>query len=170
MTLADRLNRLPVKAGAAFFCVYVISQVFIAMLLGHKVGAELVPMQLAFSKHRFDTIVTGWSTENLAQFQHHYYLDFIHPLWYGVTLAWALAKTLPPGRKWLVWLPVVAALCDLCENVLHAIPAFNGTFRELDQPVIALSSTFAATKWLLAAVSVVLVVVYFIRARKPSSA
>ncbi len=169
MTLACRLNRLSVKAGATFFCVYVLSQVSIGMLLGHKVGAELVPMQLAFSKHRFDTIVTGWSTDNLLQLQHHYYLDFIHPLWYGVTLAWVLAKTLPHERKSLVWLPVVAALCDLCENTLHAIPAFSGTFRELDQPAIALSSTFAATKWLLAAVSVILVVVYFIRARKSSN-
>ena len=166
MTLADCLTQLSSKAGATLFCVYVISQVSIALLLGHKVGAELVPMQLAFSKHRFDAIVTGWSAENLMQFQHHYYLDFIHPLWYGVTLAWALAKTLPPGRKSLVWLPVVAAFCDLGENTLHAIPAFNGTFRELDQPVIALSSTLAATKWLLATVSVVLIAVYFIRARK----
>lgn len=166
MTLAAHLNQLSNKAGATFTGLYVLSQVSIGIVLGHKVGAELIQMQLAFTKPRFDSIVGGWTDENLQQFQHHFYLDFIHPVWYGLMLAWALVKTLPAAKKSLVWMPIVAALCDICENTLHAIPSFQGTFRELDQPYIAMSSCFAATKWLLALLSVYFVVTCFFRGRQ----
>lgn len=149
--------------------LYVLSQSSIAFLLGHKVGSELIPMQLAFTKPRFDSIVGGWTDANLLQLQHHFYLDFVHPLWYGLMLAWALAKTLPPARQSLVWIPVVAALCDICENTLHAIPLFQGTFRQLDQPLIAASSGFAAVKWLLAGVSIALIARYFIKNRRANT-
>ena len=170
MNLFELLNKLSVKAGATLAGLYIVSQVSIGMLLGHKVGAELIPMQLAFTKTRFDAIVTSWTSENLEQFQHHFYLDFIHPAWYGLTLAWALARTVPDTRKTLVWLPVIAAACDMCENSIHAIAAFTGTFKELDQPWIWMSSTFASTKWLLALGSAVLVVTFFIlgRGQKPT--
>ena len=143
-----------------------LSQISIGFLLGHKVGSELIQMQLAFTKPRFDAIVSGWTDTNLQQFQHHYYLDFIHPVWYGLMLAWALAKTLPASHKSLVWMPIVAGVCDICENTLHAIPSFQGTFRELDQPYIAISSGFAATKWSLAVLSIGFVVTYFLRGRR----
>lgn len=161
-TLAARLNRLSGAAGAAVAAVYLLSQTSIGFLLGHKVGSQLVPMQLAFTKARFDSVVSGWTDVNLLQLQHHFYLDFVHPLWYGLMLAWALAKTLPASRHALVWIPVIAALCDVCENTLHAVPLFQGTFRELDQPYIAIGSAFAATKWMLAVVSIVLIVTFFI--------
>ena len=166
MNLAEKLNRWPNKAGAALAAIYIASQTSIGLLLGHKVGAELVHMQLAFTKPRFDAIVSGWSVEHLSQFQNHFYLDFIHPVWYGLMLCWALAKTLPAKRQALVWMPVIAALCDMCENTLHAIPAFQGTFRALDQPIIALSSSFAATKWLLAALSVGFIVGEYFAGRR----
>ncbi len=166
MTLSARLNKLSNRAGATIAALYVLSQSSISFLLGHKVGPGLIPMQFAFTKPRFDSVVSGWTDANLLQLQHHFYLDFVHPFWYGLMLAWALAKTLPAARQSLVWIPVVAALCDVCENTLHAIPLLQGSFRELDQPYIALSSSFAATKWLLAIVSIVLIVRYFIKNRR----
>ena len=165
MTLAQHLNRLPNKAGAALVGLYVISQSSIAVLLGHKVGPELIKLQLAFTKPRFDSVVGSWTEANLQEFQNHFYLDFFHPVWYGLMLAWALAKTLPPNRRSLVWIPIVAALCDMCENTIHAVPTFQGTFQELSQPWIAISSCFAATKWLLALISIIFIVVCFIRGR-----
>ncbi len=166
MTLATRLNRLSTRTGAMLAAAYVASQCTIGFLLGHKVGAELIPMQLSFTKARFDSVVGGWTDQHLLQLQHHFYLDFVHPAWYGLMLAWALAKTLPANRQVLVWIPIIAALCDLCENTLHAIPLFKGAFRELDQPVIAVSSTFSAAKWLLATVAVVLIIYFFPRSRR----
>ncbi len=81
-------------------------------------------------------------------------------------LAWALAKTLPTECRALVWMPVVAALCDVFENILHAIPVIQGTFRELGQPFIALSSGFAVIKWLLAVISIGFIVTGFFRGRR----
>lgn len=170
MKLYTLLNQLSVKAGAALAGIYVVSQTTIGMLLGNKLGAELVPMQLSFTRDRFNAIVSTWAPEHLEQFRHHFYLDFIHPAWYGLMLAWALAKVVPNIRKQLIWIPIIAGLCDLGENSIHASALFGGTFKDLDQPWIWMSSTFALTKWCLVLVSVVLIVTYFVRRRAVKSA
>lgn len=153
------------KVGAILAGIYVISQASIALLLGHRVGSDLVPMQLSFTQTRFEGIVSQWTAQDVAQFQHHFYLDFIHPFWYAGLLAWALAKTLSDSWRVLVWMPVVAGLCDLGENTIHAMHVLDGTFVDLGQPAIAISSSLAAVKWGLALMSIIAIVSGFFQSR-----
>lgn len=162
-------RELSAKWGWIALLVYTASQIGIGFLLGPKVGPNLLRFQLTFTKSGFDDVIATWGPPELACFRRHFYLDFAHPVWYGFLLAFLLAKAIPrdkavPQMKGrLVLIPILAAICDGLENIVHCVPAFQGTLVQLDQPSIALAATFASAKWLLVVVSLGLIVLFKLR-------
>ncbi len=164
----------PVQSGYAalargrlvlLFCfVYFLSQIII-MVITHKLGPDMLNIQLTFSADEFARILKGWSHMGLAIYKRHFYLDFIHPVFYALFLSSAIAycththkKKAKPFILVLFFLPYVAGFCDLMENTLHELMInqclpITGTW-------VALSATATWTKWTLAAVSLVAILIF----------
>jgi hypothetical protein len=159
MSLADFLRECKPAATWALVAIFLASQLSIFLILGRKVGKDLLKLQLSFTKRAFGDIVNAWSEDERARFRRHFLLDIVHPIWYSILLALLMANTMPKNRfEYMVWLPILAGLCDMVENSIHAPMAAQ--FDKLGQPGIAIAALFATLKWVLVLVTIVLLVVW----------
>ncbi len=125
-------------------------------------------LQLAFSKDRFQDVITQWGPDAVSQYRDSLWLDFVFPLVYAVFLASAVAvltihqpgAPLPLHRFWFV-APCAAVPFDYAENILHLIILRDTD--HLSAPLILLASLAAAIKWTLLALVLLAVVYFFMR-------
>ncbi|MBN1534169.1 MAG: hypothetical protein JXA20_15970 [Spirochaetes bacterium] len=160
MNLLDALRE---KTGnrrcvLAFGALYLASQAIIGIVL-HPLGAgKVIAAQTTLSAPLLHTVFGEWRADGLIdRYALHFYFDFLHPFWYGLFLASAMALVLnrsgaPRGRSALLALPLLAGTCDCTENIFHII--FLNQGGSVVQPWVALSGIASIAKWSLAALSI----------------
>jgi hypothetical protein len=123
-------------------------------------GPGVVYLQLAFTRANFEMVLASWGKKGIELFLDTLWIDFLYPLAYATLFASAQAMLLFRKRDhvdditswdrfWLL-VPVVAALFDYMENILHylilSFHLFNGYW-------IQAASGFALCKWTLLAIT-----------------
>lgn len=150
-------------------CVYLVSQLIIAHILDPLGPLEVLRAQTTLDPSVVETIFARWRAEHLMDaYVRHYFLDFVHPALYAVFLGSSLSllldrNRLPDAWNVLLLMPIVAALCDLVENLSHV--AFLADGANLTPAWVVISGVAAITKWLLAAGSLASIALLALRAR-----
>ncbi|MES1945117.1 hypothetical protein PC39_13407 [Salinisphaera sp. PC39] len=142
------------KRVALFGVLFAASQITILSIL-HAGRAEhaLIALQLTFDAHAFASILTLLDAAQQRALLQHFWLDFLHPLWYGLFAFHATAlllRRLGAAARWR-WVPYLAlamAGLDLMENLVH-LPLIAGWIAPTTLPV-AFAATCASLKWALA--------------------
>jgi len=150
-----------------FGAIYLASQAWIGRIV-HPLGPEMLFVQTTLSAERVREIFAAWEAAGLLDvYASHYRYDMIHPLWYGVFLAAALAKgfnanAVPARFNGLLLLPFLAAGCDVLENRVHQ--AFLAERAAITPAAVLLGNGAANLKWLIAAGAVLAVGALTLRA------
>ncbi|MCD4753207.1 MAG: hypothetical protein K8R40_09065 [Anaerolineaceae bacterium] len=126
---------------------------------------DLFTMQTAFSTAKMEAILAEWGTDGVSAYLRMMRVDFFFLAGYGIALASAITLlAIPrgetPNKKVLIlmFLPLIAGLCDVVENIFHIFllknpqnpPAFP----------IFFAASFASVKWLLLFASALIIVAY----------
>jgi len=150
-----------------FGAIYVVSQLTLAVLL-HPIGPRQVfELQTTLSPQVFAKTLQRWERAGLlGTYASHYYLDFLHPVWYSIFLAALLARTFDAvgvSDRWnaVLFVPFLAGSLDVVENLVHVYYLVGGA-RPTAGPVV-LGGLAAITKWGLAAGVLVSVLVLGVR-------
>jgi hypothetical protein len=136
--------------------LYIIFQVSI-MAMTLDLGADLLGLQITLSSERFLEIARSWREQGLmTSYYRHFYLDFIHPVVYGVFLSSFMAQSFAKrkiSRRYdmLLLVPYLAALCDLAENCLHLY--LLADLERVTPLFVAVSGTVTSIKWIAALMS-----------------
>lgn len=152
-----------------FGVAYLVSQVLIARILHPLDPLDVLRAQTTLHAPVVREIFARWGASGLLDaYVRHYSLDFVHPALYAIFLGASLSLLLDRNRLSSSWdvvllMPIVAALCDLFENVSHV--AFLADEANLTPAWVAASGVAAITKWLLAGSSIVLIAILALRAR-----
>jgi hypothetical protein len=166
---AFRRRTASVRVVALSGCVYLVSQLIIGHILDPLGPLDVLRAQTTLDPSVVARIFARWRAEHLMDaYVRHYFLDFVHPALYAVFLGSALAllldrNRLPDAWNVLLLLPVVAALCDLIENVSHV--AFLADGANMTPTWVAVSGLAAITKWVLAGGSMASIALLALRAR-----
>ena len=160
-----RLSSWKVVLGAGL--AYVVFQGAMAVILSPLGGDPLI-LQTTYSAETFRAILAKWGEKGELIYRAHYSLDFIHPFVYSVFLsglvAWITHK-LPnaPTRLHMAvfFLPYAAGACDIAENFFHL--GFLNRPQLITPGWVAVSATFANTKWTLAAATLTAVALWAAR-------
>jgi hypothetical protein len=145
------------RSVAFFFVVYTISQAAIGSILHAMGAADFLHAQTTFSRETYLAYVARWQAEGLMDnYRNHFYLDFIHPIWYTFLLASMLAHGLKCNRSsgqwnWVLVIPFIAGAMDVTENIMHVI--FLADLQAITDPMIVAGALAANTKWALVTVS-----------------
>jgi hypothetical protein len=120
---------------------------------GYKPG--MLSLELAFTSERAMAMLTTWGDSGRRLFLQSIVLDFFFPLAYGSWLSGLLTQATANGSRagFLPLLPLIAAVCDVLENLSQIVtvshyPAF-GLFS------VTATAGFASVKFLLLLVSVI---------------
>lgn len=123
-------------------------QVGILIILG-PIKKDLFWLQLSFHPEDARKILASWMPEDVERFSHHFLLDGLYPVLYGLLLRRRARALLPhsPLSVTLIGAATLGAACDVVENVLHwsALP-------DLDHAadwMLRAASGAAILKWLL---------------------
>lgn len=177
MTRADGMAwsaRLRARLGSwrvagVFWAIYLVSQGVIGGILDGVGSLRVLRLQTTLSRSRFEAIFAQFRQEHLLEtYASHYYLDVVHPLWYGLAIAALLAKALESGSaspRWdgILYLPLVAGLLDLTENAVHIHYLATGSTTDA---LVVLGGLAAIAKWTLVSVALALAAGLFLRAYK----
>lgn len=163
------LNRYLVIFGILFF----VSQGLLIWVLD-DVAPQLLAIQTTFTESSFHAIVDKWESDEINKFRMHFHLDIVHPIWYALFFAAALAKlfnlnNITNRYNGFIWLPIIAGFCDFAENSMHA--PFASNLANISQPYIILAAAFATTKWIFVGcftVGIVLLLCRYYALRKRS--
>ncbi|MBY0275743.1 hypothetical protein K2Z84_10390 [Candidatus Binatia bacterium] len=149
--------------------VYLVSQLAIGHILDPLGPLDVLRAQTTLDPSVVAAIFARWREQHLMDaYVRHYFLDFVHPALYAAFLGASLSLLLDRNRLSPSWnvillLPIVAALCDLLENVSHV--AFLVDRANLTPARVAVSGIAAIAKWLLAAGSLAAIALLALRAR-----
>ncbi|MBN2160557.1 MAG: hypothetical protein JW807_14290 [Spirochaetes bacterium] len=162
-------NRRMLAYGAVISGIlYVVSQAAIGMILDPLGAPAVLNLQLTFTAAGVNEILGSWGDAGIATFKKHFYLDFLHPLWYGSFLFFLMALTRPlhtGGREGAIpkyfALPVAAALFDLAENFCEL--ALLGQSPDISEALAFFTASCSLIKWSLAGVSILIVAAFVIR-------
>ena len=154
-----------------FAFLYFTSQIIIGSIL-HKVGTlDALALQTTLCSEKFKAIVLEWMASGRIGFYYqHFYLDFIHPVWYSIFLSLLIARAFKmnnvnPKFNWVVLTPFVAGLCDIFENAMHVY--FLADLDRATPLLVALSGLATNTKWILSlsvtAMAIVLIAYWIIK-------
>ncbi len=144
--------------------VYLVSQAAIGAILQPIGFGSVMRMQITVSDAALSSIFSDWFQRGIAKFYlQHFYLDFLHPVWYSVFLASCMSKILNVrsfGPRWsiLLLLPFTAAALDIVENVMHLIFLYDPA--NISCTLAHLSGFSSITKWALAAFCTLFVFIY----------
>ncbi len=136
-----------------FGLIYFVSQAIIGVIV-HPLGADMLVVQTTLSADHVREIFARWAAAGLLDtYASHYRFDNVHPLWYAMFLATALAKgfnanRVPPRFNALLALPFVAAACDLTENLFHL--SYLADQANITPAHVLMSNGAAIVKWVLA--------------------
>lgn len=144
--------------------VYFLSQITIGMILHHVGIGSVMRLQTALSKDAILSIISEWQRADIAKFYlQHFYLDFLHPLWYSLFLVACMSKIFntrhfPYRWNYLLFLPFIAGVSDLLENTLHLL--FISDRANITSALAFLSGSASITKWVLAGLCTLFVFFY----------
>jgi len=154
-----------------FTLLYVASQLVIKHLLAPIGIGPFLSFQLTFSREEVLHTLSAWKAQGLlSSYASHLWPDMLHPLWYALMFIAALSMVMNAngfGSQWnvVLLLPVTAAICDTIENVIQIFFLANHEFVWVSQPLVTLSAAASITKWSLAILSVVIVMVLTVRSQ-----
>lgn len=139
--------------GKIFFwgILFAASQGAILLMLEKAgVAQTLLQLQLTADAQTFITTAAELSDKQMDGLIHHFYLDFLHPLWYGAfTLtftAWLFNRAnLSHGWNFILWGAPLMAVLDLVENAIH-LPVLLGQL-PANNLTIGAANMAATTKW-----------------------
>ena len=152
------------KAVLILGSVYLASQITIAFIIHDMGPLDFLKAQTTFSRAAYVEQVKQWQARGLMDdYRRHFYLDFLHPLWYGLFLSAFMAAGFNRNRlsskaNWLLSLPFIAGAMDLVENCFHV--RFISDVDTISSWMIVVSASAANTKWLLAGTSIVIGVIF----------
>lgn len=113
---------------------------------------EVITLQTTFSNLTFSSFITKWKTNGSIDYYFlHYYFDFIHPFFYSLFLFVFMSKVLNKKLNikkcvFVIYLPFVAGLFDIIENLLHLHMITNNIY---PKEIVIMSAIFTNLKWLL---------------------
>ncbi|MFW6066908.1 MAG: hypothetical protein ACOC97_01110 [Myxococcota bacterium] len=145
------------RVVGVFGGIYLVSQAALGAILQEVGSAEVLQLQTTLSPETFAAILEQWRDAGLLDtYASHYYLDFVHPVWYSALLAALLAKALDANdapARWnaILAVPFIAGGLDVVENLVHVYYLATG-----DAPTtgpVVMSGLAANTKWTLAGLS-----------------
>jgi hypothetical protein len=130
---------------------------------------SMIDLQLAFSEAKLDDIMESWAKSGMLEVQRRsLWIDLLFPFVYsfllsGLLAALAVPSDARPGTYLaiLLTLPFVAGLLDWLENGLLLFILGQGSARS--PFLILVSSTVAAAKWVLLAVTAMAILVVLAR-------
>ena len=130
--------------------LFLASQIAIAFILtSGNVGKELLMLQLTFDASDFSHLLNGLNQSQFNALSLHFYLDFIHSVWYTAFVfcltSWLLlALNKLTEYYWVLYLSFVMGLLDIVENVIH-LPSIFG-YVETSEFLVAFSGVCASFK------------------------
>ncbi|WP_176330251.1 hypothetical protein [Oceanobacillus rekensis] len=148
--MIDKLSKTTVTV--IFGLAFLLSQSVILSILIKLNLKDVFVLQTTFDSSVFSTIVNQWESDGVNHhYFNHYYLDFLHPIFYSVFLASLLSKPLNRGLvsdkfSFVIVFPFIAGLFDLVENVLHLHMILNGSYMS---GIVVFSATLSHLKWFL---------------------
>jgi hypothetical protein len=147
--------------------IYFISQAIIIFIF-ENVGSEYVlKLQTTLSADYFrETMEYFKKTGIMEYYIMHYYFDFLHPIWYSVflsaSLSWLfISLHILKKYNWFILIPFIAGFCDLLENTIHSILITN--FDLITPLPVAVSGIVSIVKWSLAGISLIAIILLFLR-------
>jgi hypothetical protein len=148
-----------------FGLLYFASQAAIGAILKDLDPALFLKAQTTFSRETFLDLIHKWQQAGLMdKYRQHFYLDFFHPLWYGLFLSALLARGfnlngVAARQNWLLLSPFLASVMDLTENCFHV--KFIANPEAVTQWMITISALATNIKWAIAGLSVMTAAVLF---------
>ena len=122
----------------------------------------IIRQQTTLSPIKFENYLVKWGPGGVSKFITHYYFDFLYPFVYAVFLAACLVQTKAASRNpWIILLPFFACAFDQIENSIQ-LPMTLGWI-DPGSPLFYVAAVSAQLKWLLAAVSVVIILIALVR-------
>jgi len=116
-------------------------------------------LQLAFTPERFQFVMEQWGEAAMQNYVTGMWMDYIYPVAYamalGSLLAWLTSRPNLPTARWhlfLFCLPFIAGGLDWVENSLHLL--MLAVLHSTPSALVFLASLAAALKWILAAISI----------------
>ncbi len=153
--------------------VYLASQAAILTII-HPLGSSTVfELQTSFSPDRFLEIIQQWEESGLVdQYRKHFTLDHIHPIWYSLFLSSSIASVFHRNQtaskyRWLLFVPFLAGLCDVVENLLHNW--FLADLPRASSSAVAISASFSNLKWLLLALTLATIFIQLLPRKRLSA-
>ncbi|MBN1497854.1 MAG: hypothetical protein JXA07_13860 [Spirochaetes bacterium] len=149
--------------------IYFTSQAAIINIL-HPIGTDaFMRFQLTFSGESMAAILNSWGEAGIETLFKHFYLDFLHPLWYSAFLFFSMiyVKTKLSDYKQFssvpkyVFLPFIAAFADLAENFME-IQLISTRF-DLNKTLVMATGIVSLIKWLLVLVSIIIIVALLVK-------
>jgi hypothetical protein len=142
--------------------IYFVSQGIILYILS-PLGHDVLRFQLTFDRESMEAILNAWGDPGIERFKNHFYIDFLHPLWYGSFIFFTMLffKTKLAGYQHsdavpkYVFLPFVAAFLDLAENFME-IGIINSR-ENLNNTLVMMTGLASLFKWLFALISILIV-------------
>ena len=142
--------------------VYLCSQVAIGAILEPLGIGRVMRLQTTLSAEVMASVLNGWRDAGLMQaYIRHFYVDFFHPVFYGIVLIALLSRLFNDGNfppKWNVLLlaPVTAGAMDIVENILQVM--FVADPVSLTSAAAFASGAATMTKWGLAFFSMCIII------------
>jgi hypothetical protein len=104
-------------AGILTAAVYVGIGVYL-----RRIGLGILTIQFTFSDTAFHRVLSRWPPGEVRRYRAHFVADYVFIALYAA-FGWLIAHALLPADKdtstVVATLLPIAALCDVCENLLH---------------------------------------------------
>jgi len=158
-----------VKITVISFTAFMVSQAAIASIT-HDLGSDFLAIQLTLSHERFLTIASGWQSAGLMPvYCRHFYLDYLHPVFYSVFLSSFMAlafarRGVSSKYNVILFLPFLAALLDMVENSFHIYMLLD--FTRITAGMVMMSGICTWVKWTVSFLCFLIALVICCVARK----
>lgn len=87
-----------------------------------RIGLGILTIQFTFSDAAFHRVLSRWPPGDVRRYRAHFVADYVFIMLYAA-FGWLLAHALVPtdtvAPTFVTALLPAAALCDVCENLLH---------------------------------------------------
>ena len=149
-----------------FGTIYFVSQIIIGSIIQPLGVKNALALQTTMCSDKFKAIASGWiASGEIEIYYRHFYFDNFHPIWYSIFLSLLIARTFKINNvnskyNFIILTPFIAGICDLIENMMHLY--FLADLNRATPALVTLSGLATNTKWFLAALGVVTVIVMLI--------
>ena len=149
-----------------FFIIFIVVEALMVYSLRDINTLEFLELQITMSKDKFLEIINSWNENQIKAYHKHFFFDFIYlsiyPLFLFSIISYFFnrAHVVNKGSFFLI-LPFIVAFFDFIENMLH----LNFIWTDYSQARVyfMVSGIFSIQKWVLAFVSLYIIVVLFLR-------